>query len=121
MFDNLKNMASLMGQAGELRQRMEQIQQDLANKTVEADAGAGAVRVVMNGRFEVLAVRLDPAMLTTLAGEGADADHRMIEELITAAVNAAHAKAQQMIKQEMAQLTGGMDLGGLEQMLGGST
>lgn len=119
MFDKFKNLASMMGQAGELRQRMEQMQAELAAKTVEADAGAGAVRVVMNGKFEVMAVRMDPIMIATLSAGDAEADRQMVEELVAAAFNAALARAQDMIKSEMSQLTGGMDLSGLDEMLGG--
>ena len=119
MFDKLKNLAGLMGQAGEIKEKFEQVQAQLGQMTVEADAGAGAVRVVMNGRFEVAAVRLDPAMIATLAGAGAEADRQMVEELIAAAVNAAVAKTQQLIKGEMTSLTGGLDIPGLDKMLGG--
>ena len=119
MLDNLKNLAGLMGQAGKLKQKFEDMQAQLGQMSVEADAGAGAVRVVMNGRFEVLAVRLDPTMIATLAGEGAEADQQMVEELIAAAVNAAVAKTQQLIKDEMASMTGGLDIPGLDKMLGG--
>ena len=119
MFDNLKNLAGLMGQAGQIKEKFEQLQAQLGQKTAEAEAGAGAVRVVMNGRFEVLAVRLDPTMIAKLAGAGADADRQMVEELIAAAVNAAVLKVQELIKDEMASLTGGMNIPGLDKLLGG--
>jgi DNA-binding YbaB/EbfC family protein len=119
MFDNLKNFASLMGNAGELREKMERMQRELAESTVEADAGAGAVTVTMNGKFEVLAVRLDKVMIQTLAGEGADADQAMIEELIVSACAAAHAKVLQLIKEQTTDLTGGLNLPGLDQFLSG--
>tara|TARA_Y100000589_G_scaffold321529_1_gene353053 strand:- start:1877 stop:2233 length:357 start_codon:yes stop_codon:yes gene_type:complete len=116
MFDNLKNMASMMGQAKEMRAKMEQIQAELEHKTITADAGAGAVTVTMNGKMQVVNVVLDPVMIQTLAGEGADADKQMIEDLIVAACSGAHAKAQQMMQEEMKQLTGGLDIPGLDQM-----
>ena len=77
MFDNLKNMAGLMSQAKEMRAKMEQAQAELARKTVEADAGAGAVRVTMNGKMEVLSVRIDKAMIATLVGSGAERTLRL--------------------------------------------
>ena len=49
MFDNLKNMASMMGQAKEMRARMEQIKSELERKTITADAGAGAGVVAVDG------------------------------------------------------------------------
>lgn len=121
MFDNFKNLASLMSHAGELKEKFADIQEQLAEKTVEADAGAGAVRVVMNGKFEVRRVELDRAMVRTLAGEGEAADQAMIEELIAAAVNAAGVKVRELIQQEFSQMTGGLNLpglGGLDGLLG---
>lgn len=122
MFDNLKNMANLMSQAKEMRAKMEQAQAELSRKTVEADAGAGAVRVTMNGKMEVISVRIDKAMIATLAGSGADADQAMVEDLLTAAFNAALVKAQELIKEEMSKVTGGLNLGaipGLDKLMGG--
>ena len=113
MFDNLKGMASMLGQAKELKEKMEQLQSDLGRRMVEADAGAGAVRVVANGKLEIVSVRLDQPMLASLAGEGDQADQQMIEELITAATNAALNKARELIQQEMSNLTGGMNIPGL--------
>ena len=122
MFDNLKNIAALMGQARQMREHMEQLQKELAQKTVEADSGAGAVRVVMNGRFQVLSIHLDRPLLATLTGSTGDAineaDQRMIEDLIVAAVNAAMTKAQELAGQEIHRLTG-MNLPGLEKLMGG--
>jgi DNA-binding YbaB/EbfC family protein len=116
MFDNLKNMAGMMSQAKEMRAKMEQIKSELERKTVSADAGAGAVTVTMNGKFEVIDIQLDKVMITTLAGEGSDADQQMIQDLIVAACRGAHAKAQSMVEAEMKQLTGGLDIPGLDQM-----
>lgn len=120
MFDNLKNLSSLMGNAKELREKFEQIQADLAKKTVEGESGAGAVRAVVNGKFDVVSIRLDKSMLMSLAqtGEEGLADQEMIEELITSAVNGAMEKARQMVKQEMGALTGGLSLPGLDGLMG---
>jgi nucleoid-associated protein EbfC len=119
MFDNLRNLASLMGQARELREKMEQMQAELARKTVEADSGAGAVRVVVNGRLEVVKVTLDRPLLGVLAGEGQDADQQMIEDLIASAVNAALTKAQALVREVMGRLTGNLNLPGMDKLLGG--
>lgn len=118
MFDNLKNMASVLGQAKQIRQKIEELQGELGKKTVEGQAGAGAVRVVANGRLEVITVRLDPLLLVTLTGAGDDADHQMVEELIAAATNAALLKARGLIQQEVSRLTGGLDMSGLAGLTG---
>lgn len=121
MFDQLKNikeLAGMMGNLGDMRQQFEQAQAELAKKTVEADAGAGAVTVTANGKLEIIRVQIDPAMTGSLAGEGNQADRELIEELIASATNAALGKAQMLIQEEMGQFAGGLDLPpGLEQLL----
>lgn len=122
MFDqikNLKGLAGLLGNAGELREKMQRMQEELAKITAEADAGAGAVRVVVNGKMQVMSVELDRAMIVALAGEGSNTDKQMIEELIASATNEALRRAQERVRQEMTKLTGGMDLPGLDGLLGG--
>lgn len=122
MFDqmkNLKNLAGMLGNAGEMREKMQQMQEELARMTAEADAGAGAVRVVVNGKMQVVSIDLDRAMIVSLAGEGADADKQMIEELIVSATNEAFNRVQELARQEMTKLTGGMDMSGLEGLMGG--
>lgn len=116
MFDQLKNMkqlAGLMGNLGEVRERMERMQAELGDKVVEAESGAGAVRVVMNGRFEVVSLKIDSAMVVTLAGSGTEADNVMVEELIVSALNAAVARVQAMLKETLGEAAGGLGLPGL--------
>lgn len=126
--NQMKQMASLMGQLGspekmrELRERAERMQADLAQRQVIGEAGGGAARVTMNGRFKVTDLTLDPAVIAALAkGDDAATHQPMIEKLIVDATNDAMAKAQAMVKEEMAKLTEGVDLGelgGLGGMLG---
>jgi len=118
MFDqmkNLKQLASMLGNADQIKERMEQVQAELAKKTVDADAGAGAVRVTVNGKFEVVKFTLDPSMLAALTDETADAadNQALLEDLIAAAVNEAMRRAQEMVKQEMMSLAPGLNLPGL--------
>ena len=123
MFDqlkNLKNVAAMMGQMPQLRQKIEQLQAELAGRTVQADAGAGAGTVTANGKLEVVKVQLDPAMTTALIGQGDEQDREMIEELITAATNEALRRAQQLVHDEMAKMTGGLNLTGLDKLLDGN-
>ena len=118
MFGNIKQLASLMGNAKEMREKAEEIQAELARKTVEGDAGAGAVRVTMSGKMEVQRVELDRPLLMALAAGEDGPDQAMVEELIAAATNDALIKARQLMEEEMAKLTGGMDLGAIQKMLG---
>src|SRR3954470_19779885 len=98
MFDNLKNLANLPGimqKAREMQERMQQVQADLAQKQVSADAGGGMVTAIVNGRMEVVRVRIDKTKLPDVN------DTEMLEDLIVAAVSAAQQKAAEMTRQEM--------------------
>ena len=118
-FKNLKQLAGLMGNAGELKEKFDAVQQQLADKSVEADAGSGAVRVRVNGKLKVLDVHLDPALLAALqsSSAGSTADREMVQQLVVDATNAALTKAQSLIRDEMAAVTGGLDLPGLDQLM----
>lgn len=105
MLENLRNLLGIFGQAGQIRQKVAELQAELARKRVEGEAGAGAVRVVMSGDFEVRKVELDPTMIRTLcSGAGDETDRHMIEELIASATNDAIAKAQELVRQEVLRL-----------------
>jgi len=122
MFDQMKNikaLTSLLGNTDEIRKRFDRVQSELEQMRATAEAGAGAVRVTVNGKYRVIRVELDPTMLGSLAGQGADTDIEMIEELIAAATNAAQDKAKQEMGHHMSELTGGLNLNvpGLDQML----
>jgi DNA-binding YbaB/EbfC family protein len=119
LFKNVPKFKQMLQQAGDMRDRLAQLESQLAERQVEGEAGAGAVRVVMNGKMQVLQVRLDRPLLASLAPEGSGQDQQIIEELIAAAVNAAGAKAREMIEQEMRKATGGLDLPGLGGLFGG--
>ena len=105
MFDNLKNLANLpglMAKAREMQDKMQTMQEELARKQVTADAGGGMVTAIVNGRMEVVKVRIDKTKVDVN-------DTEMLEDLIVGAINAAQVKAAQMMKDEMQKMTA--DLG----------
>ncbi|MEE9405077.1 MAG: YbaB/EbfC family nucleoid-associated protein [Algisphaera sp.] len=120
MFNNLKQMkqlAGMLGNAGELKAKFEEIQAELAQTTVEGEAGGGAVRVSVTGHLVVTAVKVDP---NVGAGMVAGGDYvTQIERLVLEATNDALAKARQLIKERMGEATGGLNLPGLEGLTGG--
>ncbi|MEE9553121.1 MAG: YbaB/EbfC family nucleoid-associated protein [candidate division Zixibacteria bacterium] len=85
---------------------MEQMQEELADKTIEATAGGGMVKVVANGKQEILEIKIDPEVVNP-------DDIEMLEELILAAVNQAKEKASEMQMEGLSGLTGGMKIPGL--------
>ena len=114
MFDQLKNLTALMKNAGEIRQRAEQFKAELERKTVDGESGGGAVRVTLNGKGRTLRVQIDQPLLVGLAGD----DKTMVEELIAAAFNNAHDKLQQLVTDELRKASGGLNLPGMEGLLG---
>ncbi len=101
MSKNLLN--NLMKQAQQMQERVKKLQQEAGNKTVEASAGGGMVTVVANGRQEVLSIKIDKSVVDP-------GDVEMLQDLVTAAVNEALRKSQELMKEEMGRLTAGMGL-----------
>ena len=95
-----------MKQAKKMQEKMASIQAELEGKTVEATAGGGMVTVVVNGKFEILSLKIDKEVVNP-------ADVDMLQDLITAAVNEGIRKAQEMAAAEMSKITGGFNIPGL--------
>lgn len=110
MLGNLGNIAGMLKQAKALQENMQKMQESLAQQRFETDAGAGMVRVTVNGKLELLQVKIEPQALS---------DAELLEQLIVSAVNAGVRKAQDGMKAEMSKLTGGLNLPGLTELLGG--
>ena len=94
-------MANLMKQAQQMQRDMQKLQEELNEKTVEATAGGGVVKVVATGSKEIKEIVINP--------EAIDPDDvEMLQDLILAAVNEALRKADEMVSQEMGRITGGL-------------
>ena len=99
-------MNNLMKQAQNLQKRMLEIQEELANRTVEATVGGGMVTAVVNGQQELVSIQISPEVVDP-------DDVEILEDLIVAAVNEARRQAQDLMAQEMSKLTGGIKIPGL--------
>jgi hypothetical protein len=108
MFGNLGKMMKI---AGQMKEKMPEMQEKLANSTYTADAGGGAVSATVSGKMQLVDLTIQPEVL-------ADADAAMVEDLVTAAVSAAQNQAATAAQEAMDELTGGMDIPGLGGMLG---
>jgi nucleoid-associated protein EbfC len=103
---NIGAMGNLLKQAQDMQARMAKIQEELANKTVEGSAGGGMVRVIVNGQFNVTAVKIEASVV--------NADEKeMLEDLILAATNDGVRKARDLVSSEMSKITGGLKIPGL--------
>ena len=110
MLGGLGNFANLIKQATQMKENMASWQEELARRTYEAEAGGGMVRAIVNGKGELADIKIE---------NQATEDVEQLEELIKGAVSAASRKAHDAAKDELAKLTGGMNLPGLQDMLGG--
>jgi DNA-binding YbaB/EbfC family protein len=99
----MPNMGNLLKQAQQFQARMARLQEELGEKTVEASAGGGMVTVVVNGRQEVISIRIDPEVIHPDEAE-------MLQDLILAAINDALSRAKSMVNEEMGKLTQGLNL-----------
>ncbi len=95
-----------MKEVQKMQAEMARVQEELGNKTVEATAGGGVVRVVITGHLEVKEVAIDPMAVDP-------EDLEMLQDLVMAAVNEAIRLAQEMSAAELEKVTGGLDLSGL--------
>jgi nucleoid-associated protein EbfC len=95
-----------MKQAQKLQEKMAKVQEELAAKTVEATSGGGMVTAIVNGKFELVAIRIEKDVVNP-------EDVDMLQDLIVAAVNEGVRKAQEMASAEMAKVTGGMKIPGM--------
>jgi DNA-binding YbaB/EbfC family protein len=110
MFGGLGNIGTLLKQAKSLQENMQKMQESLAQQRFEGEAGAGLVRAVVNGKGELMDIKIDPQAVT---------DVELLEDMVKAAVAAANRKAQEGVKEEMSKLTGGLNIPGLTDLLGG--
>lgn len=107
MFDPTK-ISEMLSKANQMQ---EEVQRKLAETVVEGSAGGGAVSATMNGRKEMLKLRIDPSAVTSLTGNHADVE--MLEDLIVAAVNEAGRKADEAAKSSVQGILGGLNIPGL--------
>jgi hypothetical protein len=103
---SVQNIGNIMKQAKKLQERMASLQDELALRTVEASAGGGMVSVLVNGRHELVSLKIEREVVNP-------EDVDMLQDLIVAAVNEGMRKAQEMAAAEMAKLTGGINIPGL--------
>ena len=100
------NFGNIMKQAKKIQEKIASMQAELESRTVEATAGGGMVTVVVNGKFEILSMKIEREVINP-----EDAD--MLQDLIMAAVNEGIRKAQEMASAEMSKITGGFNIPGL--------
>ncbi len=102
----LPGMGDLLQQARAMQERLANLQAEVGARSVEATAGGGMVSARVSGKLEVLSVAIDPEVMRS-------GDLDMLQDLVVAAVNEGLRKAQKMMADEMAKITGGLHIPGL--------
>ncbi|WP_438766718.1 YbaB/EbfC family nucleoid-associated protein [Kushneria sp. TE3] len=95
-------MGNLMKQAQEMQDKMQKVQEEIADTEVHGESGAGMVKVTMNGRHDVTSIELDPAIMQE--------EKEFLEDLLAAAVNDAVRKVEVNSRTKMEEVTEGMNL-----------
>lgn len=101
-----KGMGNMLKQAQQLQSKIFKLQEEMADKTVEASVGGGMVKVTANGKQQIVSVTIDPEVVDP-------EDVQMLQDLIVSGANEALKKAQDMVSEEMNKLTGGFNIPGL--------
>ena len=101
-----KNKNSVIKQAQKMQEEMERVQGELEEKTVETSSGGGAVNVVVNGKKELVSIKIQPDAVDP-------EDVETLEDLIMVAINDAIKQADDMMAEGMSAVTGGLNIPGL--------
>jgi len=99
-------LGNMMKQVQQMQARMAEAQAELENAEVEASAGGGMVKVVANGKHDLVSISIDPEVVDKK-------DVEMLQDLIVAAVNQAREKVQELQAEKMSGLAGGLNIPGL--------
>lgn len=103
---NMGNMNKMMKQVQKMQKNMAKLQEELKEKTVEATAGGGVVKVIASGRKQLVKIEISPEVVDP-------DDIEMLQDLVIAAANEALQKAEDMVATEMEKITGGINIPGL--------
>ncbi len=99
----MKDLMKMMKQAQELQSRMQQMQEEISAMEAEGQSGAGAVRVTLNGKGEMRALKIEPNLLKPDEAE-------MVEDLVLAAFQDAKKKVEEKLQEKMQEITGGLQM-----------
>jgi DNA-binding YbaB/EbfC family protein len=99
----MKNLGQMMKQAQEMQSKMDEMQNKLAEMEVIGSSGAGMIEVTLSGKSNVRKIKIDPSLINP-------SDPEVLEDLIVAAFNDAKSKVEAKVSDEMAEMTGGIQL-----------
>lgn len=98
-----KQLGQLLNQAKKMQEKFQKMQEELGERTVEAQAGGGMVSCVVNGKQELVSLKISDEIWE-------EKDKELLEDLVVAALNEGLTKSKDMLQEEMSKITGGMQL-----------
>ena len=98
-----KGFNQILQQAKKMQDRLVKLQEEMGDKTVEAQSGGGMVTCVVNGRQEIVSLKISPEVLE-------EKDNELLEDLVMAAINDGLNRSREMVQEEMSKVTGGMQM-----------
>ena len=98
-----KQLGQILNQAKKMQEKFQKMQDEMGGKSVEAQSGGGMVSCVVNGKQEVLSLKIADEVWE-------EKDKELIEDLVLAAVNEGLNKSRDMVQEEMSKITGGLQL-----------
>jgi len=98
-----KGFGQILSQAKKMQERFQKLQEEMESKTIEAQSGGGMVTCVVNGKQDVISLKISDEIWE-------ERDKEMLEDLIVAAINEGLTKAKAVWQEEMSKITGGMQL-----------
>ena len=101
-----QNFGNIMKQAQKIQAKMARLQEEMESRTVEVTAGGGMVTAVVNGKYELVSLKVEKDIVDP-------EDIEMLQDLVVAAVNEGIRRAQEMVSTEMSKITGGLNIPGL--------
>ena len=104
--DSMADLQQLFQLGQQVQGRLQQLQSELANRTIQTTAGGGMVTVEANGKQEILSIKIDREVINP-------DDAQMLEDLVIAACNEALRKSRELVQSEMSKLTAGLKIPGL--------
>jgi DNA-binding YbaB/EbfC family protein len=102
----MANMNQLMKQAQQMQTKMSSLQKELETREIESSSGGGMVKVKVNGKQEILSLKINPECVDP-------SDVEMLEEMVLTAVNQAVKESSEMVSNAMSKVTGGLSIPGL--------
>ncbi len=101
-----KGLGNMMKQAQQMHSKMQEIQKELADKKVEAESGGGMIKVMANGKGEIISIRIEKDIIK-------QEEKEVLEDLVLVAINEALRRSQELNASEMSKVTGGLKIPGL--------